>query len=243
MNEEPYKAGDLQEYTGILTSPDARNEKFKMELKVEDNPVLKERWTEKNVSSIELEFRYNGGPSAMFFHNRQTCPVCLENKECREYERIRKIYDIFYTNLHRLQFGDTFSIQAALINNRQSMLPAEIHSFENYQPLWVACTVKQLRLDDTPEGINKKYELEQQRLQREQEEEEKRKEDEEQAQKDAKWRKIKEKIHEFFGKSPYITQIITSVIGGLISGLISGVFIATIVEPIPRLFRWIISFF
>ena len=43
-------------------------------------------------------------------------PYVRKNKECREYERICKIYDIFYANLHRLQFGDTFSIQAALIN-------------------------------------------------------------------------------------------------------------------------------
>ena len=55
MNEEPYKSGDLQEYSGILTSDDARNERFKMELKVEDNPVM-ERWTQKDKSTIELEF-------------------------------------------------------------------------------------------------------------------------------------------------------------------------------------------
>ena len=92
---------------------------------------------------------------------------------------------------------------------------------------------------DTPEGINKKYALEQQRLQREREEEEKSKENEEQAQKDAKWEKRKEKFQQFFGGSPYITQIITSTIGGLTGGII----LTTIVEPIPRLFRWIISFF
>ena len=73
MNEHPYKEKHLQEYTGILISPDARNEKFKMELKVEDNPVM-ERLTDKNESTIELEFRYNGGPSTMFFHNWLTCP-------------------------------------------------------------------------------------------------------------------------------------------------------------------------
>ena len=40
MNEPPYKAEHLQEYTGILTRPNARNEKFKMELKVKDNPII-----------------------------------------------------------------------------------------------------------------------------------------------------------------------------------------------------------
>ena len=242
MNKQPYDKNHLQEYTGILTSDDARSERFKMELKAEDNPVM-ERWTQKGKSTIELEFRYNLGPSTMFFHNMHTCPNNLQRVDCNECERMRKMYDVFVSNLYALHFGDTFKIKAALINNDESVLPAEIHSFENYQPLLVACTANQLRLDDTPEGIKKKYEREQQRLQREHEEEEKRREDEEQAQKDARWRKIKEKIHEFFGKSPYITQIITSVIGGLISGLISGVFIATVVEPIPRLFRWIISLF
>ena len=235
MNENPYDQNHLVEYTGILTSHNTYNERFKMELKVEDNPVLKERWTEKNESSIELEFRYNGGPSTMFFHNSHTC----ERIECPECEGMRKMYDIFYANLHHLQFGDTFRINAALINNKQSVFPAEIHSFENYQPLLAACTEYRLRLDDTPEGINKRYEREQQRLQREHEAEEKRKEDEEQAKKDRKWKKRKETFQQFFGDSPYITQITTSTIGGLIGGII----LTTIVEPIPRLFRWIISFF
>ena len=175
----------------------------------------------------------------MFFHNMRTCPNNLQRVDCNECERMRKIYDIFSENLYPLRFGDTFKIQAALINNDQSVLPAEIHSFENYQPLLAACTEYPLRLDDTPEGINKKYEREQQRLQREREEEEKRMEDEEKAQTDAKWRERKEKFQQFFGDSPYITQIITSTIGGLIGGII----LTTIVEPIPRLFRWIISLF
>ena len=100
MNEQPYKVEHLQEYKGILTSHDTHNGRFKMELKVEDNPVLKERWTKKNVSSIELEFRYNGGPSTMFFHNRFACPLYMENKECRECERMSKIYDIFYKKIY-----------------------------------------------------------------------------------------------------------------------------------------------
>ena len=53
MSEQRYKEEHLQEYTGILISPDARGENFKMELKVEDNPVL-ERWTQKHESTIEL---------------------------------------------------------------------------------------------------------------------------------------------------------------------------------------------
>ena len=148
---------------------------------------------------------------------------------------MRRIDTIFGTNLTYLQVGDTFKIKAALINNDESVLPAEIHSFENYQPLLVACTEYRLRRPDTPEGIKKKQELEEQRLQAE----EKREVDEKQAQKDARWKKRKETFQQFFGGSPYIIQITTSTIGGLISGIL----IATIVEPIPRLFRWIISFF
>ena len=53
MNEHPYKVEDLQEYTGILTSDDARNQRFKMELKAEDNPVM-ERWTQKDKSTIGI---------------------------------------------------------------------------------------------------------------------------------------------------------------------------------------------
>ena len=241
MNEQRYKVEHLREYRGILTSG-IGNSRFKMKLKVEDNPVL-ERSVEKIESSIELEFYYDWDPSASFFHAIFSCPKHSKNEQCDECDNVKDKYYQTENNLKRLQVGDTFRIMAALFKDRRSTLPPEVIDFKNYQPLLVACDEYSLRLPDTPAGINKKYELEQQRLQEEREEEEKRKEDEEQAQKDARWRKIKEKIHEFFGKSPYITQIITSVIGGLISGLISGVFIATIVEPIPRLFRWIISLF
>lgn len=220
MNEEPYKSEHLQEYTGILTSLEAQSGRFKMELKVEDNPVLRERWTQKDKSAIELEFRYNGGPSTMFFHNRRTCPLYLENKECRECERIQETYNKFEANIYFLQFGDTFSIQAALINNDKSVLPAEIHSFENYQPLWAACTEYRLRLPDTPEGNNKRYERDQQRKQAE----EKRKADEEQAQKDAKWRKRKESIQQYFGKRPNTNQIIITAVGTTIANQIPLIF-------------------
>ena len=171
----------------------------------------------------------------MFFHNMRTCPRNFKGEDCNECERMRKTYDIFVANLYQLQFGDTFKIRAALINNDQSVLPAEIHNFERYQPLWVACTEYSLRLDDTPEGTNKKYERDQQRLQLEREAEEKRKADEEQAQKDAKTRTRNERIQQFFGNSPYITQIIITAIGSVIAGVI----LTTIVNPIPRLFMYI----
>ncbi|MCG8622295.1 MAG: hypothetical protein MJE68_09925, partial [Proteobacteria bacterium] len=168
-------------------------------------------------STIELEFRYNLGPSTMFFHNMHTCPRNLKREDCNECERMRKMYDRFAAKLNDLRFGDTFKIKAALINNDndQSVLPAEVHNFESYQPLWVACTVSSLRLDDTPEGINKKQRA---------------------AEKIPKWRRTKESIQQFLGDRPYITQIIISIIGGLIAGVI----LTTFVEPIPR---WIISFF
>lgn len=148
---------------------------------------------------------------------------------------MRKRYDKFYAYLYHLQFGDTFKIKAALINNDQSVLPAEIYNFERYQPLLVACTTDSIRLADTPEGVKKKQELQDQRSQQEQDERANKKK----AQNDAKWRKRKEKIQQFFGDSPYINQIATSIIGGLIAGII----LTTVVEPIPRLFRWIFSLF
>ena len=227
MNEQPYDKEHLEEYTGILTSPDARSDTFKMELKAEDNPVF-ERWTEKNETTIELEFRHNLGPSTMFFHNMQTCPNNLQRVDCNECERMRKIYDIFVANLDHLQFGDTFKIRAALINNKQSVLPAEIHNFENYQPLLAACDASRLRLLDTPEGINKRYERQQQRLQQQREAEEKGKENEEQAQKDEKRRKRKESIQQFLGKSPNTNQIIVTVIGTTIANQI-----------LPFIFKWL----
>ena len=46
MSEQRYKVEHLREYRGILTSG-IGNSRFKMELKVEDNPVL-ERSVEKN---------------------------------------------------------------------------------------------------------------------------------------------------------------------------------------------------
>ena len=237
MNEHPYKVEYLREYTGILTSKFS-NSRFKMELKVEDNPVLK-RSVEKIESSIELEFYYDWTPSTSFFHAIFSCPKHSKNEQCDECDNVKDKYYETENNLKPLQVGDTFRIMAALFKDSRSTLPPEVIDFKNYQPLMVACDKSPLRLPDTPEGINKKYALEQQRLQREREEEEKSKENEEQAQKDAKWEKRKEKFQQFFGGSPYITQIITSTIGGLTGGII----LTTIVEPIPRLFRWIISFF
>lgn len=240
MSEGRYNREHLKPYQGILTS-EVQNGSFKMALKVEDNDILKR--SKEIGDSIELGFKYDYSYSSQFFHNIHLCQI----EKCSECEEVRTRHYRFKTDLNSLQLGDTFEISAALINNRCSELPREIGNIKLYEPLLVACpdyyNQGSLRLPDTPEGIKRKYDLEQQRLQLKREAEERREVDEKQAQKDAKWRKRKEAIHQFFGKSPYITQIITSVIGGLISGLISGVFIATIVEPIPRLFRWIISLF
>ena len=83
-------------------------------------------------------------------------------------------------------------IKAALINDKVSELQVRIQSFKDYEPLTAACTEYSLRLLDTPEGINKKYALEQQRLQREREEEEKRIEEEERRKKAEKWEKLEQ---------------------------------------------------
>ena len=232
MNEQPYKVEHLREYTGILTSVFS-NGKFKMELKVEDNPVLKERWTEKNVSSIELIFHYNLGPSSSFSHHIFSCPKYNKQEQCDDCDNITGIDKIFETNLKYLQVGDTFRIRAALFKDGGSTLPGEIKDFKNFQPLLVACEEYRIRLPDTPEGINKKYELEQQRLQAEREAEEKREADEKQAKIDAKRRKRKEIFQQIFGESQH--QIIGSAIGGVIAGIV----LATLFTPIPRLFKYI----
>ena len=229
MNEHPYKAKDLQDYTGILTS-ECSGGTFKMELKLEDNPVL-ERSVEKIESSIELEFYYNYGLSTLFFHDIHSCPSRYSQDEsCAECEKMREIYDIFESNLYHLQFGDTFKIKAALINNRQSELPVRIQSFKDYEPLTVACKENELRRTDTPEGIKKKVELEEQRLQREQDE----KANQEQTQKDTRWRKRKDSIKQYFGERPNTNQIIVTVIGTTIANQIPN--IVKFVKYIYRLF-------
>ena len=236
MNEERYKSEDLQDYRGILTSV-ARSGRFKMELKVEDNSVL-ERWAEKNKPTIELEFKYNFENSIKFVHNRNTCPNYLENKECNECERRDRIYGIFEANLEYLQLGDTFEIKAVLINNDRSTLPAEIHNFERYQPLLVACDEYRLRLTDTPAGINHKYELLQQELQREREEaaaEEQEKAAQEAAQEAARKRKRNESIQQFLGKRPYTVQIVVTAIGTALA--------TAILNPVPHIFGWLKSIF
>ena len=40
MNEQRYKKDDLQDYKGILISQDRHSGRFRMELKVEDNPIF-----------------------------------------------------------------------------------------------------------------------------------------------------------------------------------------------------------
>ena len=227
MNEHPYDQKHLQGYKGILTSPNARKGNFKMELKVEDNPVLKERWTEKNESSIELEFYYNMGLSTSFFHDIHSCPKSRQDEECPECKNIMDRHHKFEAELNRLQVGDTFKITAALINNKQSVLPAEIHSFENYQPLLAACTEYWLRLDDTPEGINHKYKLEQQRLQREREAEEKRKAEEEKRKEEADKAKGREKwdrLEQWFAKYPNILKIGVTILGATVLNQIDHIF-------------------
>ena len=129
MNELPYKVEHLRKYIGILTSKFS-NGKFKMELKVEDNPVLKERWTEKNASSIELNFHYNLGPSSVFSHPIFSCPKYSKQEQCDDCDNIIGIDKIFETNLKHLQIGDTFEIMAALLKDGRSTLPGEIKDFK-----------------------------------------------------------------------------------------------------------------
>ena len=222
MNEQPYKAEHLREYIGILTSTFS-NGKFKMELKVEDNPVLKERWTKKKASSIELNFYYNLGPSSSFSHHIFSCPKYSKQEQCADCDNIIGVDEIFETNLKRLQIGDTFSINAALINNKQSVLPAEIHSFENYQPLLVTCTEYWLRLDDTPEGINKKQELEKQKLQREADE----KASLERRQNKEKWENRWNSLERRLAKRPYITRSIIIVL------------LTTLANQIPNIVKFV----
>ena len=215
MNELPYKVEHLRKYIGILTSKFS-NGKFKMELKVEDNPVLKERWTEKNASSIELNFHYNLGPSSVFFHPIFSCPKYSKQEQCDDCDNIIGMDKIFETNLKHLQIGDTFKIMAALLKDDRSTLPGEIKDFKNFQPLIVACEENRIRLPDTPAGINKKYALEQQRLQREREEEERRVEEEEKRKIEADKAKRREKrvrLEQMFAKYPYTIAIGVAIIG------------------------------
>ena len=100
MSEQPYKAEHLQEYTGILTSG-IGNSRFKMELKVEDNPVL-ERSVEKIESSIELEFYYDWNPSTSFFHAIFSCPKHSKNEQCDECDNVKDKYYQTENNLKRL---------------------------------------------------------------------------------------------------------------------------------------------
>lgn len=228
MNEKPYKVKDLQDYTGILTQH-VDSENFKMELKVEDNPVLK-RSIEEIDRSIELVFHHKLGTSTQFFHNIHRCPCTRQSERrnesgrCNECDKIIETYDIFISNLKNLQVGDTFSIKAALINNQQSELPVRVQSFRDYKRIEVACVDYYLRLPDTPEGIKKKLELEEQRLQQERENEDNRKK----AQKDARLRERKESIKQFLGKRPNINQIIVIVIATTVANQI-----------LPRLFKYL----
>lgn len=221
--ERRFKVEHLREYTGILTS-EISNNRFKMGLKLEDNPVL-ERSIKKIESNIVLEFRFDYSLSPLFFHNIHTCQTPFtENKDCPDCKKVEDMYKTLESNLYGLQVGDTFRIKAALINNGWSELLLNIQSFKDYEPLVVACDEHALRLPDTEEGINKKKGIKEQKLQQEQEAEEKRQEDEEQAQKDAKRRKWKEKFQQFLGKSPNTNQIIVTVVGTTIANQIPLIF-------------------
>ena len=221
MNEHRYKEKHLQDYQGILTSHNRHNGTFKMALKVENNPVL-ERSIEKIESSIQLEFYYNMGLSTLFFHDIHACPL-RDTKKCPNCEDIKDRHYKFDANLDRLQVGDTFRIKAALINDKVSELQVRIQSFKDYEPLTAACTEYSLRLPDTPEGINKKYELEEQKLQREREEEQRRKEKEENRIKEKDRRKKQEKwdrIEEWLGKRKNIQKFLLGYLVGILSLLI-----------------------
>ena len=222
MNELPYKVEHLEEYTGILTSDDARSEKFKMELKVEDNPVL-ERSVEKIEASIELEFHYNMGTSTLFFHNIISCPKSRRDEECSECKKIMAIYDKFVANLYYLQVGDTFKIKAALIHNKKSELPVRVQSFKDYERIEVACTEYRVRLPDTPEGIQKKVELEEQRLQLE----EKKEANQKKADRKAKWNNTWTTLENRLMKHPNINKIIVTAL------------ITTIANQIPNIVKFV----
>ena len=232
MNERRFNKEHLRFYRGILTSK-FQNDKFKIKLKVEDNDIL--RRSKAIESSIELEFIYDYFRSPQFFHNIHSCQI----EKCSDCENVRRRYSRFEMDLSSLQLGDTCEIRAALINNNCSELPREIGNFKAYEPLLVACpdyyVQSSLRLPDTSEGINKKYELEQQRWQAEREAEERHKADVEQAKKDVKKQRRTERIQQFFGESPIITTIIATAIGSVIAGIV----LATIFNPIPRLFKYL----
>ena len=209
MNEHPYKVEHLQDYTGILTS-ERSSGTFKMELKLEDNPVL-ERSVEKIESSIELEFKYNYGLSTLFFHDIHSCPSRFSQDEsCAECDKMREIYDKFEANIYFLQIGDTFKIKAALMNNDRSVLPAEIHNFGRYQPLLAACTEYRLRLPDTIEGVNKKREKYFEKEERKAEEETKRL-------KEPFFNKLLDKLSPYF-PGWLVKGVIVTVIGTFIGG-------------------------
>lgn len=231
MNEIPYKVKDLQDYTGILTQH-VDSDNFKMELKVEDNPVLK-RSVEEIDPSIELTFHHNLGTSTQFFHNIFRCPCTRQSERrnesgrCDKCDKVIETYDIFISNLNKLQVGDTFSIKAALINNKQSELPVRIQSFRDYQRIEVACVDYWLRLTDTPEGINKKYELKEQRLQREREEEDKRREEEDKRREEEDKRKKREKwerLEQWLTKYPNILKIGGAILGVTVLNQIDHIF-------------------
>lgn len=213
MNEKRYDKKHLKPYQGVLTS-EVQNGRFKMELKVEDNDVLKR--SEKIESSIELDFKYDYSFSPQFFHNIHSC----QTENCSKCEEVRSAYYRYELDIIKLQLGDTCEIKAALVNNNCSELPREIRDFKAYGTLLVASPEYYQgppRLRDTKEGANIKREYFEKK-EREAEEEVRKAEEEAQRLK---------KLHEepFFNKlldklSPYVPGwlvkgVIVTFIGGL----------------------------
>lgn len=203
MSKHQLKREHLQCYKGILTSS-YNNEIFRMKLKVEDNPVL-EKSIENIEYGIELEFYCNLGISTLFFHDINSC-IDRDNN-CSKCEEIKDKYYKFESNLYHLQLGDTFTIQAALVNNKQSELPVKI-PFRDYERIIVACTDSGLRLNDTPEGIKEKVKIQEQRLQQEREEKKRWKKEENKRKRQGKW----SRLDQWLTKYPNVMKIGVAII-------------------------------
>ena len=208
MNERRCKPEHLRPYQGVLSS-EVQNGRFKMELKVEENPVLQR--SKEIEPSIELEFIYDYSYSLQFFHNIHSCQI----ENCSVCETTRKRYSKVETDLSSLQLGDTFKISASLMSNNYSDLQQEIGDFKAYGPLLVACpeyyNQGSLRLPDTIEGINKKREYMEQKEREVEEEEKKAKEkEEEEAErlKKQRWRNRFDRFEQY----PNTVKIIITVL-------------------------------
>ena len=219
MNERRYKYEHLRLYRGVLTS-EVQNGNFKMELKIEDNPVLEK--SEKIEFSIELEFKFDYLYSLQFFHNIHSCQI----EKCSECEKVESRYSKFERDISSLQLGDTFEISAALINNGYSELPREIGDFKAYESLLVACpnyySQNTLRLPDTIEGINKKREYFKKKKREE---------------KKHRWASKKRAVQTFRKKlSAQLSSLFNHwLVRGIIVGLIAGIILLVLGDSIKQL--------